>query len=107
MRAALVATLLCCQGCAVPVALTSAWAVASTTYAVVKDVNSGLQVEADAICTLWGAVWKNPTPDSVSGLKEDVAIFCSGSPAIGDTPVDTLADLWGKVQAIRAAQLAA
>jgi hypothetical protein len=106
-RAALVALLLGCQGCALPPAIGYAVGVAGATYGYLKDANMVLKVESDLICGLWGAIWKKPTPASVSGFVEDVAIFCSGNPPIGSTPLATLEGLWGKVQAIRAAQQAA
>ena len=77
----------------------------STAQADADTVNSGLKVGEDLICGTWGLYWRGTVPDDLTGWREDVAIFCSGDPAIGSTPEATLIDLWKKVQAIRAAKL--
>lgn len=75
-------------------------------YGYAKDANTGLQLGEDLVCGLWGTLWQKPVTGDLERAREDVATFCSGSPAIGSTPLATLEDLWAKVQAIRAAPAA-
>lgn len=104
LRAVVVAALLSCPGCAVPPIVGYLAGLAGTAYGIIKDVNEGLEVTEDVVCATWGLYWKNSVPADLTGAREDVAIFCSGDPAVGSTPATTLVDLWGKVKAIRATQ---
>lgn len=76
-----------------------------TYYGVASQINDDIKIGEDLVCGVWGAIWQKPASISVAGIREDVAIFCSGDPAIGSTPLATLEDVWAKVQAIRAAQV--
>lgn len=106
-RAGLLAVLLTCQGCGavvLPAWLASTIATGSAVYAVVKEVNTGLELGEDLVCGVWGTLWQKPITGPLEQAREDVALFCSGDPAIGSTPLATVEDLWAKVLAIRAAQ---
>lgn len=105
-RLAFLAGLIVLPGCAAPAYVATVAAGAAATYSYAKDANTGLEVTEDVVCGVWGAHWKGNVPDNLTGWREDVALFCSGDPAIGSTPEATLVDLWTKVKAIRAAKLA-
>lgn len=106
-RAGLLAMLLACQGCGavvLPAWLASTIATGSAVYAVAKEVNAGLHLGEDLVCGVWGTLWQRPVTGPLEQAREDLALFCSGDPAIGSTPLATLEGLWAKVLAIRAAQ---